>query len=179
MKRYFFLLTVLGTNLFASTFILPPTMDAGSVQAKLKGMLHAKLESGAESEFGAHLSGDYGQVTLEDRGGKIVCQEFSAGQLAVQMFTCEVSLNDESSIQYPSLRFPLTMNSGSTQATLKQILFEELEANGPVTAPYEANLTGSYSQVTLEDASTQVVCSERSHGTLAVQQFTCEFAAKK
>lgn len=181
MKRYLILTAILSTKLFASTFVLPTTMDAGSVQAKLKGLLFAKLEAEGPitGDYQANLTGDYGQVTLEDASSKIVCSEFSAGMLAVQQFECVVTLKDGSNQEYASLLLPLTMDSASTQSVVKEVLFNELQANGPVTSPYEANLTGSYRKVMLKDQNNEVICSEQSAGMLAVQQFACEFAAVK
>ncbi len=181
MKRFLILSVVLSSKLFASTFVMPATMDAGSVQAKLKGLLYAKLEAEGPitGQYQANLTGDYSEVTLEDASSKIVCSEFSAGMLAVQQFACEVTLKDGNDQQYASVILPLTMDSASTQSTVKEILFNELEANGPVTSPYQANLTGSYGKVTLQDESNRVICIERSAGMLAVQQYACEFAGVK
>lgn len=181
MKRFLLLTVVVSSQLFASTFQMPFTMDSGSVQAKLKNLLYAKLEANGPitGPYQANLTGDYGQVTLEDKASKITCEESSAGMLAVQQFACTVEIKDGNDQEYASLLLPFVMDSASTQSTVKELLFDELEANGPVTSPYEANLFGNYGKVTLQDKNNQVVCQERSAGQLAVQTYSCEFAAIK
>jgi len=176
MKRALFLLTVLGGNLFASTFVMPATMDAGSVQANLKKQLFARLqvEGPVVGPYKANLTGNYGAVTLEDAESQIVCREFPADTLAVQMFECRVTIKDGNPQQYASLRLPLTTDSASTQSELKEILFNELEAHGPTPT-----LFGSYAKIVLQDRSTKVTCTENSQGMLAVQQFSCEFVGRK
>jgi len=179
MKHIFLSLALLSSASFAATLRLPATMDSASVQAKLKGLLFEKLEKeGPQTQqYAAKLTGSYSQVTLEDENSKIVCSEHSAGMLAVQQFQCEITVAD-SSDDVTQLSLPQTMDSASVQAVVKGVLFASLEATGPVTAPYEASLTGDYSQVTLEDENSQIVCREHSAGQLAVQTFGCDFQVK-
>jgi hypothetical protein len=179
------LMSALGTMLLSSsamatTLVLPATMDAGSVQAKLKNLLFSKIEAEGEitGEYQANLTGNYGEVTLEDKQAKVTCREFSAGQLAVQRFECSIELQDGKDDQVAELTLAPTMDAASVQALIKNVLFNELEANGPVTSPYEASLTGHYSTVKLADASASITCSEGSAGALAVQLFSCEFLTK-
>lgn len=77
-----------------------------------------------------------------------------------------------------TVKLPSTMSSNSVQATLKGLLFEELQKNGPQTEAYRARLTGSYSEVTLEDDEAKIVCREHSAGILAVQMFGCDITLK-
>lgn len=179
MKHTALLLVLVATQSFAATLRLPATMDSASVQAKLKGLLFEKLEKdGPQTEpYAAKLTGSYSQVTLEDDHGKIVCREFSHGMLAVQQFQCDISTPDQGG-QVSFLRLPQTMDAASVQAVVKGLLFERLEAEGPMTSPWEASLTGTYSQVTLEDKASKIVCREHSAGMLAVQTFGCDFQNK-
>ena len=180
MKHTFLILALVASTGFGATLRLPVTMDSGSVQAKLKGLLFEKLEKEGPltEKHSARLTGSYSRVTLEDDRSKIVCREFSAGMLAVQQFECEVSTRLAPAGEVPKLNFPQTMDAGSVQAFLKNVLFEKLEADGPVTSEWEANLTGSYSRVTLEDKQSKVVCREHPAGRLAVQTFGCNFDVK-
>jgi len=180
MKPTFLILMLVTTASFGSTLRLPATTDSASVQAKLKNLLFQKLEAeGPQTEeYAAKLTGSYRQVTLEDKASKIVCSEGQAGMLAVQQFQCDITKFDGSSDEVASLRLEQTMDAASVQSTVKGVLYQQLEEMGPVTAPYEASLTGSYSEVTLEDHGSRVVCREHSAGMLTVQTFGCDFETK-
>lgn len=169
-----------ASSALASTLTLPTTMDAGSVQAKLKSLLVEKLHSEGEivNDFGATLTSSNGKVTLEDQSSKLVCSEFSQGFLAVQQFACQLTVKDGLDAEVNEISLDSTMGSASVQAVLKSILFDALQTTGAVVSDYEANLTGNYSGVTLEDDASKVECLEQSADFLAVQTFTCTFSIK-
>ena len=169
-----------STHLFGGILVLPRTMDSASVQAKLKGLLYENLEKNGPTNnpFGASLTGSYSKVTLEDRNAKVVCRENSAGMLAVQTFACEITDKTDRLGALNSLELAPTMDSASVQAVIKELPFDKLQSDGPVTSEFEANLTGNYTEVTLEDKNSKVECTERSAAPLAVQTFGCTFELK-
>lgn len=172
--------STISGSVMASTLALPATMDAASVQAKLKELLYNKLQTGGEivGDFQANLTGTYSSVTLEDQNTQVVCDEFSQGVLAVQLFKCTIEINDGLDQTLTQVDLAQTMDAASVQALVKELLFTELDLNGPITRPFSAQLTGSYSEVTLEDDHSKLLCTEHSAGILAVQTFSCSVSLK-